>query len=58
MKVSTLSLRSLAQAPYLRCYAEALEIAGAQGREIYVDLDVDVCDRPSPQLVPHLTWWN
>ncbi len=25
--------------------AEALEIAGAGGREIYVDLDVDVCDR-------------
>jgi formiminoglutamase len=25
--------------------AKALEIAGAGGREIYVDLDVDVCDR-------------
>jgi formiminoglutamase len=25
--------------------AEALEIAGANGHEIYVDLDVDVCDR-------------
>ena len=25
--------------------AEALEIAGSDGREIYVDLDVDVCDR-------------
>ena len=25
--------------------AEALDIAGADGREIYVDLDVDVCDR-------------
>ena len=24
---------------------EALDIAGADGREIYVDLDVDVCDR-------------
>jgi formiminoglutamase len=24
---------------------KALEIAGADGREIYVDLDVDVCDR-------------
>ena len=24
---------------------EALEIAGSGGREIYVDLDVDVCDR-------------
>ena len=25
--------------------AEALDIAGSQGREIYVDLDLDVCDR-------------
>ena len=25
--------------------AQALDIAGANGREIYVDLDVDVCDR-------------
>ena len=25
--------------------AQALEIAGTNGREIYVDLDVDVCDR-------------
>ena len=25
--------------------AKALEIAGAGGREIYVDLDVDICDR-------------
>ena len=32
--------------------AEALEIAGAGGREIYVDLDVDVCDRSVAPACP------
>jgi formiminoglutamase len=31
--------------PIADVMAEALEIAGADGGEIYVDLDVDVCDR-------------
>jgi formiminoglutamase len=31
---------------------EALEIAGAGGREIYVDLDVDVCDRSVAPACP------
>jgi formiminoglutamase len=32
--------------------AEALEIAGADGREIYVDIDVDVCDRSVAPACP------
>jgi len=35
----------LRKRPISDVMAEALEIAGAGGREIYVDLDVDVCDR-------------
>ena len=35
----------LRKRPMADVMAEALEIAGTQGREIYVDLDVDVCDR-------------
>ncbi len=31
---------------------EALEIAGGDGREIYVDLDVDVCDRAVAPACP------
>ena len=31
---------------------EALEIAGGDGREIYVDLDVDVCDRSVAPACP------
>ena len=31
---------------------EALQIAGANGREIYVDLDVDVCDRSVAPACP------
>lgn len=32
--------------------AQALEIAGANGQEIYVDLDVDVCDRSVAPACP------
>jgi formiminoglutamase len=39
--------QSIAQA-----VAQALEIAGAGGREIYVDLDVDVCDRAAVPACP------
>ncbi len=35
----------LRKRPMSDVMAEALEIAGSDGREIYVDLDVDVCDR-------------
>ena len=40
--ISRAQLRDQSIAEVLR---KALEIAGADGREIYVDLDVDVCDR-------------
>ena len=40
--ISRAQLREQSIAEVLR---KALEIAGADGREIYVDLDVDVCDR-------------
>ena len=40
--VTRAQLREQSIAEVLR---KALEIAGADGREIYVDLDVDVCDR-------------
>ena len=36
---------ALRNRPMVDVMAEAFEIAGADGREIYVDLDVDVCDR-------------
>ena len=32
--------------------AQAIEIAGANGREIYVDIDVDVCDRSVAPACP------
>jgi len=32
--------------------AQALEIAGADGREIYVDIDVDICDRSVAPACP------
>ena len=35
----------LRKRPMADVMAEALDIAGSGGREIYVDLDVDVCDR-------------
>ena len=38
--------------PMVDVMAEAFEIAGADGREIYVDLDVDVCDRSVAPACP------
>lgn len=40
--ISRAELRTRSMADVVK---QALEIAGADGREIYVDLDVDVCDR-------------
>lgn len=40
--ISRAELRTRSMADIVK---QALEIAGADGREIYVDLDVDVCDR-------------
>jgi len=43
------ALRSRSMADVM---AQALEIAGANGQEIYVDLDVDVCDRSVAPACP------
>lgn len=42
----------LRKRPIADVMAEALEIAGGDGREIYVDLDVDVCDRSVAPACP------
>lgn len=42
----------LRKRPMADVMAEALEIAGAEAREIYVDLDVDVCDRSVAPACP------
>ena len=43
---------ALRKRPMEDVMAEALEIAGSDGREIYVDLDVDVCDRSVAPACP------
>ena len=42
----------LRKRPISDVMAEALDIAGSGGREIYVDLDVDVCDRSVAPACP------
>ncbi|MSW47977.1 MAG: formimidoylglutamase [Actinobacteria bacterium] len=42
----------LRKRPISDVMAEALDIAGGNGREIYVDLDVDVCDRSVAPACP------
>lgn len=42
----------LRKRPIADVMTEALEIAGGNGREIYVDLDVDVCDRAVAPACP------
>jgi len=43
---------TLRKRPTADIIAEALEVAGADNREIYVDLDVDVCDRSVAPACP------
>lgn len=43
--VTLVSRRELAARPLTEVLAEALAVAGANGRPVYVDIDVDVCDR-------------
>ena len=42
----------LRKRPIADVMAEALDIAGGNGRELYVDLDVDVCDRSVAPACP------
>lgn len=50
--VHVLTRDVLRKRPMADVMAEALEIAGAEAREIYVDLDVDVCDRSVAPACP------
>ena len=43
--ITVISRADLRTRPLAEVVSQALEIAGDGGREIYVDLDVDVCDR-------------
>jgi formiminoglutamase len=43
---------ALRKRPIADVMSEALEIAGGTGREVYVDLDVDVCDRSVAPACP------
>ena len=43
--ITTIHRAELRERKMSEVIAQALEIAGAGGREIYVDIDVDVCDR-------------
>lgn len=43
--ITVISRAQLREKSIAEVLKKALEIAGADGREIYVDLDVDVCDR-------------
>jgi len=43
---------ALRKRPISDVMAEALDIAGSGGREIYIDLDVDVCDRSVAPACP------
>jgi formiminoglutamase len=43
--VTVISRAALRNQSIAQAVAKAVDIAGAGGREIYVDLDVDVCDR-------------
>lgn len=43
--ISVISRAELRTRSIAEVVSQALDIAGADGREIYVDLDVDVCDR-------------
>jgi formiminoglutamase len=43
--LTVISRAALRNQSIAQAVAKAIDIAGAGGREIYVDLDVDVCDR-------------
>jgi formiminoglutamase len=50
--VTVISRTQLREQSITEVLKNALEIAGADGREIYVDLDVDVCDRSIAPACP------
>ncbi len=50
--IHIVSRDALRKRPIADFMAEALDIAGGNGREVYVDLDVDVCDRSVAPACP------
>ena len=50
--ITTIHRAELRERKMSEVIAQALEIAGAGGREIYVDIDVDVCDRSVAPACP------
>ena len=50
--ITTIHRAELRERKMVEVIAQALEIAGAGGREIYVDIDVDVCDRSVAPACP------
>lgn len=50
--ITVVNREVLRKRPMYDVMAEALEIAGRDGHEIYVDLDVDVCDRSVAPACP------
>jgi formiminoglutamase len=50
--VTAISRRDVAQRGIGDCMSEALDLAGAGGGPIYVDLDLDVCDRSVAPACP------
>jgi len=50
--VTSISRRDVAQRGIGDCMSEAMDVAGAGGGPIYVDLDLDVCDRSVAPACP------
>ena len=50
--VTILHRREVARRGLADCMREALDVAGSGGAEVYVDLDVDVCDRAVAPACP------
>src|SRR4029079_17364615 len=50
--VTILDRREVARRGLADCMREALDVAGSGGAEVYVDLDVDVCDRAVAPACP------
>ena len=50
--ITTIHRAELRERKMVEVIAQALEIAGADSREIYVDIDVDICDRSVAPACP------
>jgi formiminoglutamase len=50
--ITVIGRREIARRSIADCMREALDVAGSGGAEVYVDLDVDVCDRAVAPACP------